>query len=361
MTGNTVKTHDCPKFERDILEWKLPGSVLDALLKDRSSGKNILWATEDYVRRGSGFGAEDEMRSEQVTDHLRPPIRPRVDKNATEQRRRVVQRAEIFTPSWICNKQNNLVDAAWFGWKKPESSPFNEELAVPDLEPGWAWRSTPGKVVFPKGKTWQDYVESPRLEVACGEAPYLASRYDAVSGCMIPIADRIGFLDRKLRIVTENIVPGDSLSWLEGAKRALQSVYGFDWQGDNVLLARENVLATVIETYNAVFHGEESSVPRFGEDLLLELAGIASWNIWQMDGIQFVVPGSCKPKVSTQYLLDGTSVKVYSPCPGCFRKGHARHTGIYCKIMDWKTGSKVEFASLVGGGRLKELMGGEPE
>ena len=45
---------------------------------------------------------------------------------------------------------------------------------------------------------------SKRLEITCGEAPYIASRYDTVSGEPIEIKRRIGILDRKLRVVTEN-------------------------------------------------------------------------------------------------------------------------------------------------------------
>ena len=101
---------------RDILEWHVPEEVLAVLLKDRSTGCNLIWATDDYAARGKGFGANDEMQVAQIVDKGHPVIRPRVDKNAEEQRQRSVKRAEVFTPSWICNKQNNLVDAAWFGW-----------------------------------------------------------------------------------------------------------------------------------------------------------------------------------------------------------------------------------------------------
>ena len=115
-------------FDLDILEWNVPEEVLAVLLKDRSTGRNLIWATDDYAARGKGFGANDEMQVAQIVDKDHPVIRPRVDKNAEEQRQRSVKRAEVFTPSWICNKQNNLVDAAWFGWKKPDSSPFNIEI-----------------------------------------------------------------------------------------------------------------------------------------------------------------------------------------------------------------------------------------
>ena len=106
------KTTDCSQLERDILEWNIPEEVLAVLLKDRTTGRNLIWATDDYAERGKGFAASDEMQIEQIIDKNNPVIRPRVDKAAEEQRKRVEKRAEVFTPSWICNKQNNLVDAA---------------------------------------------------------------------------------------------------------------------------------------------------------------------------------------------------------------------------------------------------------
>ena len=281
-----AETRSFSKLERDILEWDIPEEVLAVLLKDRTTGRNLIWATDDYAERGKGFAASDEIQIEQIIDKNNPVIRPRVDKAAGEQRKRVEKRAEVFTPSWICNKQNNIVDAAWFGWKKPNSSPFNNEINKFDQDKEFGWKSTCGKCIkFPKGKTWQDYVKAPRLEVSCGEAPYLTSRYDTVTGRVIPVGDRIGLLDRKLRVITENIEMGDVQDWLYYAKRAVQSIYGFDWQGDNVLLARENVLYTVVESFNADFLGESCSRAKWTTKTLLEFAEIISWNIWQMDGI----------------------------------------------------------------------------
>ena len=42
---------------RDILEWHVPEEVLAVLRKDRSTGHNLIWATDDYTARGKGFGA----------------------------------------------------------------------------------------------------------------------------------------------------------------------------------------------------------------------------------------------------------------------------------------------------------------
>lgn len=127
-----------------------------------------------------------------------------------------------------------------------------------------------------------------RLEITCGEAPYLCNRYDAVSGeYNDEVKHRIGLLDRKLRIVSENTK--DSKEWILWAKIALRSTYGFEWQGDNLLLAREALFFTFEEHYIAKF-GEK----KFNQNKMRMMPGVAyiiSWNIWQMDGLKFGLPG----------------------------------------------------------------------
>mgnify|MGYP006990132904 CR=1 FL=1 len=54
------------------------------------------------------------------------------------------------------------------------------------------WIPIKEKVKFPEGKNWKDYVDSRRLEITCGEAPYLVSRYDTSTGEFIKINKRIG-------------------------------------------------------------------------------------------------------------------------------------------------------------------------
>ena len=56
-----------------------------------------------------------QIYPELITDKNGNIIRPRVAKTLEEQTARVKDKAEVFTPSWICNAQNNLVDSAWFG------------------------------------------------------------------------------------------------------------------------------------------------------------------------------------------------------------------------------------------------------
>ena len=114
------------------------------------------------------------------------------------------------------------------------------------------------------------------MELSCGEAPYLVSRYDTTTGKPILLKRRIGLLDRKLRVVSENTENVED--WYKWAVFAFKSVYGFEWQGDNLLLARENLLYSFCDYYKAKFGGSPS------RQQMLEIANIISWNIWQMDG-----------------------------------------------------------------------------
>ena len=84
----------------------------------------------------------------------------------------------------------------------------NEAIAVRlgniNKETEYGWETIYDKISFPQGRKWQDYVNDTRLEMACGEGPYLVSRFDVTSGTKIPVKDRVGILDRKFRIISEN-------------------------------------------------------------------------------------------------------------------------------------------------------------
>lgn len=273
--------------EVDVSEtwlWEAYPEAFRKLLIDHTTKKNIIWATDSYQHMGEGYRFEDEIKIENIIGKNGQIIRPRALKDRDEQIRRVKDKAEVFTPSWICNAQNNLIDEAWFG----KANVFNEEITFEDGSHTWQPRE--GKITFPegKGKTWKDYVRDMRLEITCGEAPYLASRYDAVSGEPLPLNMRIGLLDRKLRVVSENTET--SGEWLKWAKEALKSTYGYEWQGDNLLLARETLFLTFQDYY----------IDKFGTTPPLNsvegVAYIVSWNLWQMDGLKMIVPGSCDRK-----------------------------------------------------------------
>ena len=342
--------------ENDLLE--LSAQVLDTLLRDHTTGRNIFWATHDYEALGPEYDYHSEILPELITGERGMVVRPRVLKSKENQTDRAKDMAEVFTPSWVCNAQNNLVDEAWFGRKNV----FNTEKSTVDVDPVDAdlqsasankgicnpqhrWTTNPNKIVFPDGKTWKDYVRATRMEITCGEAPYLASRYDTTTGKPIPIEQRIGLLDRKLRVVSENTET--SGEWLDWTQIAYQNIYGFEWQGDNLLLAREALLWTFIEYYQR----------KFGKAPLIRsinyIAYIISWNLWQMDGLKGVVPDSCHTEVEMMDLFSSEGKE--KPCQGCTDGGYYHHNGTYCMLRDWgakdpltgENNRKIRFIDLI--------------
>ncbi|MDD4490790.1 MAG: restriction endonuclease subunit M [Paludibacter sp.] len=304
--------------------------ILSILLKDCTSGLNILWATDNYQSLGTKYESDKQITPGLITGKNGNVIKPRVEKNKTEQLSRVREKAEVFTPSWICNKQNNLIDEAWFG----HADVFNTETAN-----GWSTNSEKITFLDLEGKSWEDYIHDVRLEVSCGEAPYLVSRYDTITGEIIPVNDRIGMLDRKLRVVSEN--NEDEHDWFNWSKIAFQSIYGYEWQGDNILLARENLMFTFIDFYVLKF-GKKPPI-----EYVREIAEIISWNIWQMDGLKGVIPDSCKNIKSSSYDLFGVEKVKTEGCKGCEKNNIQIHNGTKCLIKDWKTGEVKTFVSLI--------------
>jgi hypothetical protein len=306
-------------LENDLID-KYP-EILETLLKDQTTQKNIFWATNNYEHFGDSYKFDSEILPNLITGEKDNIIMPRVHKDKVLQLSRSKEMAEVFTPSWICNAQNNLVDNSWFG----RECVFNKEII---LENGAKyWESTKEKIAFPNGKTWQDYVLDTRLEITCGEAPYLVSRYDTTTGEFINVDNRIGLLDRKLRVVNENT--DTRTEWIENVEIAYKCIYGFEWQGDSLLLAREALLVTFIENFNQKF----SSEPSIEE--IRNIAEIISWNIWQMDGLKGVIPRSCGGVTITDMDLFGNVKTENSFCRGCLDNNIQRHNGTYCLIKDW--------------------------
>ena len=312
--------------------------VLAALLRDHTTQKNIFWATHDYEELGSEYSYHSPILPELITGERGMVIRPRVLKSKEEQTARAKGKAEVFTPSWVCNAQNNLVDEAWFGRKNV----FNTEV-----HSNHTWRVNHNKIEFPEGKTWKDYVRATRMEITCGEAPYLVSRYDTTTGEAIPLERRIGLLDRKLRVISENVER--RTEWLKWAQTAYMNIYGFEWQGDNLLLAREALLWSFIEYYKAKF-GRQPQLKS-----MKYIAYIISWNLWQMDGLKGVVPDSCKDGVKeVELTLFGEQEKMIR-CAGCQSDDFHKHNGTYCLIRDWgnkdpytgENNRKIRFVDLI--------------
>ena len=315
----------------------IPDSILPLLLRDRTTGRNIFWATHDYEHLGKGYGYKDEILPELITGEHSGVIMPRVLKSRQQQTDRSKDMAEVFTPSWICNAQNNLVDEAWAGRKnvfnKEVDSTVDADLKSASHESGISnplqqsnplqrvhtWKNNLNPITFPDGKAWQDYVSQTCLEITCGEAPYLVSRYDTTTGAPIPLPQRIGLLDRKIHVINEHTETADD--WLLWVHTAYQNTYGYEWQGDNLLLARINLLTTFVEYYADRFH-EQST-----EEQVSGIAEIISWNLWQMDGLRGVPPDYPSPGEILEH-----------PAPDMFTE--------YCLIRDWESGKPLRYIDL---------------
>ena len=276
--------------------------VLSLLLKDKTTGDNIIFATDTYLNYG--YTERDCMSDIAVIGFSSCDIQPRVLKAQAAQNERTRKKAEVFTPTWICNLMNNHIDNEWFG----SEDIFNRQQER-------EWKETTEKIAFPKNKNWKKYVDSRRLEITCGEAPYIASRYDATTGELIPIERRIGLLDRKLRIVGENTDTEEE--WLKWAVRAFQSVYGYEFQGDNLLIARINLLVTFCDYLYAKWQRKAT------KEELRKIANIISWNIWQMDGLSDTVPFSKKEGYVQMSFLEKEVESQEKKL-------------LFCKIQDWR-------------------------
>ena len=166
-------------------------------------------------------------------------IIPRHMKTSVDQKDRTKTKAEVFTPKSIVERMNNsLVD-------------------------------------------FEEYIDRKVLEVTCGEAPFLTTRYDVATGHQISCGERVGLFDRKLQMIPDGV---DKNKWTAFATRSLKATYGYEWQEDSIFLARKNLLLNVIEYYKDRF----KELPN--QEVIEEWANIISYNIFRMDGLTLCIP-----------------------------------------------------------------------
>lgn len=269
---------------------KESADLLKILLKDRTTKKNIVWATHSYELLGKGFSPSDRITPSRVTGTYANLIQPRSEKSKYEQKDRTKIRAEVFTPTWLVEKQNGYVEA---------------ELEALDLE---------------------DYIQLRWLEITCGEAPYMVTRYDTVTGEEIPLSERVGFLDRKLQRISREV--SYEVTFYELVKKAYQASYGYEYQGDSLLLARENLLTT-FEDYYLAKTGNQPTLEQ-----KKEIATIISYNIFQMDGLKKSSPYSASQGQSQQLNLFTDELEI--------QEVEESKT----QIKDWKKNRMIGFECL---------------
>ena len=271
--------------------------VLSKLLFDKSTGKNIIFATDTYRFLGRGYGEEDQITLEVLRGFGAADIQPRVKKAQAQQSERTRKKAEVFTPTWIVKKMNDECEKDWL------SSDANRD--------------------------WKKIVLLRVLEITCGEAPFLVTRYDTTTGDVIPVSERTGILDRKLKLVNENTK--NETEWINWTIKAFESTYGYEYQGDNLLIARINLLVTFCDYLQERFNRK----PIKSE--LSKIANIISWNIWQMDALKDTTPFGMSSDTNYNYSLFAEENKVESTME------------IKCRIYDWRRRVSLVFGDIKEG------------
>ena len=275
------------------------GTLLTILLKDRTTNKNIVWASPSYEGMGKPFCADQPIKKNLIIGPYDSIIQPRVEKNKRNQELRTRKRGEVFTPPWLVDKQVSIV--------------MNEV----------------------RDNSFERFIALRWLELACGEGPYIVTRYDSITGDIIPVNKRVGFLDRKLqRIAEQSTTEKEFIKW---SKIAYESSYGYELQGDSLLLARENLLLSFCEHYNHKFN----KLPTM--KVIKQIATIVSYNIFQMNGLTMQTPYSDKTKKSIQLnLFDEVNA-------------HEIQGGIFTLIKDWENNVLVSMDSISKGDEIMKF------
>lgn len=196
-------------------------------------------------------------------------ILPRYAKSTEEKTKRTKKKAEVFTPVWIIKK---MVD-----------------------------------------EVWEDDLDETYLEICCGEAPFITTRYEPDTGVPIVFWDRVGVLDRKLQLALTRATTTDELINL--MTRAVKSVYGYEYQPDSLYLARMNVMASLWET---VLEWDCEETDLIWCRISDGLENIVIGNFFWMDGLTGCVPGTDIPAIV--YDRDKSRLVEFRSMQGVFNE-----------------------------------------
>ena len=109
-------------------------------------------------------------------------------------------------------------------------------------------------------------------------------------------------------------------------------MYGYEYQGDNLLIARINVLRTLEDAI------QEAGYESYRTADLKKLANIISWNFWQMDGLTGYVPFRALDESYYQpSIFDLLTQTEEIPDEA------NNHEAILAKIYDWSNNSELEY------------------
>ena len=247
--ANILQRH--PVLLQDLTTYTAEGPV----------GGNLRLCTRDYD--GHAF-------DEEITPELAATFVPRWEKSRAVQRARTKSKAEVFTPTSLIARILALTVRE-----------CGEDIYSPD-------------------KTF--------VEPCCGEGAFLLTRRDQNTGATIDVQNRVGVLDRKLL----GIDTDDENAWKEVALQCLESVYGYEYSGDSLTLARVNVYLTMTE--HAAHRGYTWS-----ETELDAIAETIAQHIWQVDGTTNRPPWRTTDEDVWTVVWQGDKPVVYDPDPDAAR------------------------------------------
>ena len=287
--------------------------LLGKLLQDKTTKGNIIWATDAYQEYGPEYAKDREIKVHLIIGRNSNIIKNRVRRELEQQTNRTKRHAEVSTPLWVCNQMNDFIDNNWYS---DNFSLINFDIRIKGIL---------------KSEGIKKYINSRRLEITCGEAPFLVQRYDSCTGESLPLEERSGILDRKLRLVKE--LAKDDSQWIYWCSRAFQSVYGYEYQGDSLLVARLNLLMSFEDYLWDAYHRKPTKKEY---ELIIN---IITWNLMQMDGLTYQVPWN---KVR-EYQLD-----LFADANELVAEPDTVHTWV--KTYNWRRDNSIEMRIVNEGG-----------
>ena len=210
---------------------KFKENILEILCKDYNTNMNLIFATNEY---------ENKKFSDEISIDFAKNFKSGHEKSEEAKIARKKYAAEVMTPTSIIKKMNlQLIKN------------FNDEEIV-------------NKTV---------------CESCCGECPFISNKHDVTNGKEFDFNERYGMLDIKMKSIKKlgNITDEKLINLLD-------TLGGYEFQGDNLYIGRKNILEDFIDWYEYLMNKEIS------EELMIKSAEIISKNFEQLDGLTFEQP-----------------------------------------------------------------------
>ena len=124
----------------------------------------------------------------------------------------------------------------------------------------------------------------------------------------------------------------DEKKCLKWVTRAFQATYGYEFQGDNLLIARVNLLMTYDDYLQERWKRKSEAAE------LSKLINVIDWNIWQMDGLTGTIPYSKAQEKFRQMTL-------FDMFGGETEEAEENRQPL-CRIYDWRADNSLDFVRL---------------